>query len=306
LRIAVAAIAALLAGCSSGENTTRPDGGEFMLPDSGVIFDGGPGLDSTVPVDAGPYQCPASCEGITVCSCLDTMPPTCGCNAPQSYSGPCDPQVPESCKSPYACVVTRTLEGTRYQCTDGREYSSCSHADDRCTTALGCVCTTNFFGTNCECRGAPDPNSSSCDPMVPASCPQGTCIRVESQQNVYFVCSDGAENQPCLGPGDISCATSLGCTCPSIGGRVQCRCSEPQSTPGSPCDPNVEGACVAPLECQIRYDEEAGGFVSECAPKFGPDCMDIYSCDPNNPLCPRGYSCVEVEPQRFRCVIDDR
>jgi hypothetical protein len=295
----------LLAACEGGAQSL-PDGGVFQIPDSGFIYDSGPPVvpDSGV-TDSGPFVCNTTCESGTVCGCPDTPSPSCGCNPPATYAAACDPQVAESCRAPYHCVVVRKLSGPVYQCTDGREGAHCSHADESCTTALGCVCQSDFLGTQCMCRGDPGENPTTCDVMVPASCPNGTCVRVEVQGHAYFVCSDGARYQPCV-RGDNSCQTSLGCTCAFAGAHEICTCSEPGTSAGEPCDPREPDSCVPPLVCQTRFDEEHGGHVSECTSSSGPGRGDgginPYECDPEMPMCPPMFTCEESRAGQFRCT----
>ena len=279
------------------------DGGAFVLPDSGYVYDGGTrNTDLGVP-DSGPHTCDDECEENEVCACLMSGESNCGCHLPQAYQARCDPQVQESCLSPLECVRGRLTSGYIYLCSDGRAGTPCSKTQDTCTTSNGCVCLSTPFGVTCECQGRTNVDPLFCDPQVPASCPNGTCVRVDSPSGAYYQCSDGTVNQPCE-RGDGSCVTSLGCTCPIQGSRPMCRCSEPGTEAGDLCDPMVMGSCVEGLNCEVRGNALEEGYISECVPEnwmMGGGDMDPFACDPNAPLCPPGFDCEEVMEGVFRC-----
>jgi hypothetical protein len=152
--------------------------------------------------------------------------------------------------------------------------------------------------TDCRCTESVS-NPSLCDPMVPASCPGNTCVRVEGPNGVYFVCSDGAEGDPC-DPARDNCQTSIGCICPLVDDRERCSCREP-SGEGGPCDVNVPASCVAPLMCVVAGNplEGRNTICTSGQPNF-PD--GGIPCDPNNPgSCPPGQRCEEG-PNGWTCV----
>ncbi|MCC7387018.1 MAG: hypothetical protein IT384_34600 [Deltaproteobacteria bacterium] len=282
------------------------DGGRFEIPDSGLFLDArAAGGDGSTPADVGPFTCREACADGGVCSCLDTRPPRCGCNAPGGYAAPCDLLVPESCRWPYACVMARKVDGLHAICSDGREGTPCLPSDQSCNTSRGCICISTPIGIGCSCQGNPGTNPLLCDPTQPDPCPGGRCVRVDTTAGGLYICSTGEEYEPC-NPGDGVCKTSLGCTCPLVSGRESCRCSEPGDVSGEPCDIRVLGACVAPLECIVLRGSEIGDFYTECARNGGADDagVDPLGCDPLQPLCPPAYSCQEVGPGRFRCRPD--
>jgi hypothetical protein len=289
----------LLAACSSTPEDRLKDGGGFSIPDGGQ-------LDATIrdsgAPDVGPWVCDPPCTSPEVCGCVGVPTETCGCHRPAGYATLCDPLHPETCAAPLECVPSR-VQGDRVAlCSDGREASYCSHLYEICSTAHGCVCLTSPTGlTECTCMETIAPDTMLCDRMVPASCPNGTCVRVDRGGVVWFFCSHGAEGDPCE-LGDNSCNTSLGCTCPRIGGREVCRCSVPGDTEGDPCDPNVAGACVAPLECRVNPDQ-INGTSTICTTFLGqPDGGIGGECDPGDPTsCPGGFNCVPVGGGRFEC-----
>lgn len=288
-----------LAACSRPDGRVLADGGLFEIPDSGFSFDARIDPDAGfIAPDTGPFQCTTGCPDGSVCGCIDTKPrETCGCNVRGGYTDPCDPQVPDSCRWPYECVLGRTVGGSRWLCSDGREGTPCSHAgENSCRTSSGCICLMTPIGIGCSCRGDPGPNPLLCDPQNPASCPEGRCVTV----NNVNMCSSGGRNEPC-NPGDGLCQTSLGCTCPLVAGRESCRCSEPGEVPGDACDPRVPGSCEAPMECTvIRGGESIGEFYTECV--GGGGNMEL-NCDPVTQNCPPMYVCEEVRPDTWRCVI---
>ena len=293
---------ALACACSRGAQSDRlADGGAFVLPDSGRFYDSGPaidpGRDAGTP-DSGPAVCNPACTADRVCACVESGAGDCGCHSPRGYRQPCDPQVAASCRHPFDCVLARVDDDHRFICSDGREGTPCARAQASCNTASGCVCLSTPFGTSCTCQGVPGPSPLLCDPMVPATCPNGTCVRVEAQSGAFWVCSDGSEHEYC-NPGDGSCRTSLGCTCPLVAGRRSCRCTEPGDREGDACDPSVMGVCVAPLRCEIRGNPVEGGYFSECKGMAGGN--DAFRCDPARPMCPQGFMCVETEPGVYRC-----
>jgi hypothetical protein len=306
-------IALLAAGCSDKfKKISAADAGPFVIPDSGFIWDGGMTIpDTGPPPDSGPFQCTPACspDG-SVCSCLDTHPPTCGCNLRQGYLGPCDPQVATSCKWPFKCVYGRELDGYRWICSDGRTGTPCSHTStvNTCNTFNGCQCQTTPLGSSCTCAGATGPSPLICDPTMHSTCPEGVCIDVvfanpDGGSFDIHICSGGSEGEPCVG-GDMTCHTSIGCTCPYTGIQQLCRCSEPGTYQGYACDPRVDAACQAPFFCGVRADP-GGGFISECTTSGAADGgVDPYSCDPSSPTCPTGYACSETPAGSgvFRCV----
>lgn len=284
-----------LAGCSGGAGPRLIDGGAFELPDAGF-------KDATVRdtgVDAGPFVCAPGCVAPEVCGCLESAAGRdCGCHPPASNLGACDPQSPETCLAPTVCSRTRQVGVDRFVCTDGRESNPCSKTMDICQTTLGCVCLTPPSGaTNCTCTETFTDSSGLCDRMVPETCPNGTCVRVVGVGGTaYFLCSDGVEGAPCE-RGDGSCNTSLGCTCPVLSGREVCRCSEPGTQSGAPCDVEVPGSCAAPLMCWPQSVPEQG-VSTVCASEAPgrPDGGTSLTCDPFDPgTCPPGTICVEVE-----------
>lgn len=286
-----------VAACSGDSGPRLVDGGAFVLPDAGF-------RDASIPdreVDAGPFECAPACGAGEVCGCLETgAGRDCGCHPPGQNLDPCDPQHPETCGGSTVCSRTRQQGADLYVCTDGREGNPCSKTLETCTTALGCVCLTPPSGaTNCSCVEDFDEGSGLCDRMVPETCPDGVCVRAPSVGgNVYFLCSDGAEGNPCE-PGDGSCRTSLGCTCPLVGGRERCQCSEPGGA-GALCDPSVPGACEAPLMCLPQRGPDQG-TTTTCR-SATPDAGLPPGCDPNNPgSCPPGFVCRETEGG-FQCV----
>lgn len=290
-----------LAGCSANDGPRLVDGGDFVLPDAGFrdaeVRDTG--------VDAGPFVCASACGAGEVCGCLQTQAGLdCGCHPPGVNLAACDPQVPESCAAPTVCSRTRQVGQDVYVCTDGRDGNPCSKTLETCQTTLGCVCLTPPSGsTNCTCTETFTDGSGLCDRAVPETCPGGTCVRaVGIGGNGYFICSDGAEGAPCE-VGDGSCRTSLGCTCPVLSGREVCRCSEPGSTSGAPCDPAVPGSCEAPLRCLSQSVPEQGLSTTCGTGTPGlPDAGGMVGCDPLNPgSCPPGTVCVEVEGS-LQCV----
>lgn len=304
---ALLSLLVVLGACNKRTGTGRElaDGGAFELPDSGWFFDASTVRfsDAAAP-DTGPFQCNRTCGDAQICGCLDTPPnPTCGCNARAGYAEPCDPQVEDSCKFPFRCVIARKLEGTRYICSDGREGTPCSNTNDTCMTQNGCTCLSTPFGLACSCRGPTTGSALFCDPRVAMPCREGTCVRVRSSPMDFFICSDGGKDEPCQ-PGDNSCHTSLGCTCPTVAGREVCRCSEPGDVAGDACDPAVPMSCRAPLACRPIPDQELGGFSTVCAGAGTPDGgTDPLACDPMRPSCPPSYECVEVTPGRYRCRL---
>ncbi len=298
----VALLVLLVSACANDKNDgTLKDGGGFVFPDSGYIYDGGPArqfIRDAGPPDTGPHECNPTCPVSQICGCLPSGGgAACGCHPRQGYAAACDPQVPESCKWPFDCVKARVAEGNIFLCSDGREGTPCSTTQDTCRTSNGCACLSTPFGTACSCQGDPGPSPLLCDPNVPGTCPDGTCVRVEGP-NPFYICSDGAEHEPCV-VGDGSCRTSLGCTCPFSGGRRVCRCSEPGTTAGDACDLMVMQACLPPLECAVRGDP-IEGFYSECNDPNGMSGND-FLCDPMLPMCPPMYQCVEVRPDEYRC-----
>jgi hypothetical protein len=298
-------IAIALSACSSRSSERNlVDGGLFEVPDSGFTFDARPRFDGSVEeVDSGPFICDAGCPDGSFCGCVTSPNRSCGCLPRGGYSGSCDPQVEDSCKWPYECTRAQTIQGIRYLCSDGREGTPCSRTDQSCNTSNGCVCFSTPIGFGCACQGNPGPNPLYCDPQVPASCPEGTCVRLDGQNAPIYICSSGEANEPC-NPGDNTCHTSLGCTCPLIASRESCRCSEPGTLEGDPCDPEVAGSCASPLECVVLRTEAINQFVTECVggtPRSDGG-TDPLACDPGRPLCPNGYSCEEVRPNVFRCT----
>ncbi len=291
------ALALCSIGCREPVAARGLDGGAFVLPDAGF-------RDASAPdpgdVDAGPFVCEPACEGAEVCACRGA---DCGCGAPGVAGDRCDPQVPASCAAPSACVRTRQRGQDVFECTVGGEGSACSKTDDRCVTALGCVCLTPLDGrTTCTCRQTWDPAERLCDRMVPETCPGGTCVRVVGPQGTAgFSCSDGSRGQPCE-PEVPSCRTSLGCTCPVFAGRQACLCSEPGEQAGEPCDPRVAGSCAPPLSCRPTPGE--GGLSSTCQGEPGPSDAGAGRCDPRDPrTCPRGFVCVDLGGG-LECVPD--
>ncbi len=299
---------AVLGACRDGPSARRLiDGGRFELPDSGVFFDARPviGPPEAGPADTGPHVCEGGCPDGSVCGCLDREPRTCGCALPQGYNEGCDPQHPETCGFPYKCVRGRKIEGLRYICSDGREGSSCSTVDSICNTSRGCNCVLTPFGvTACSCQGEQGENPLLCNPARPETCPGGTCVRIETSGGAVHFCSQGRRYDPCVA-GDSTCRTSLGCTCPYYMGRQACQCSEPGEVEGELCDPRVAESCVDPLECTVVRDEAPGSVSTQCAGRFSPDGgVDPLACDPARPFCPQGFTCVEIRPSTYRCVLD--
>lgn len=283
-----------VAGCSGESGPRLVDGGAFVLPDAGFpdvqVYDSG--------IDAGPFVCDPGCGAGQACGCLEGV--GCGCHAPGGNLAPCDPQHPETCAAPTVCSRTRQSGRDLYVCTDGRDGNPCSKTLETCQTALGCVCLTPPNGaTDCRCTETFEDTSGLCDRMVPESCPDGVCVRTTGAGGqVYFLCSDGAPGRPCE-PGDGSCRTSLGCTCPRFAGRERCLCSEPGGD-GAPCDPSVPGSCVAPLMCLAQQVPDQG--TSTTCSSGSRDAGLPPGCDPNNPgSCPPGYRCEQVQGQ-FQCV----
>jgi hypothetical protein len=290
-----------LSACRDGPGRARNiDGGRFELPDSGFFFDARPPPsrpDASVG-DTGPYVCEAGCPDGSVCGCLDR---SCGCHEPGRYNALCDLQHPETCGWPYQCVRAQTLQGRRTVCSDGRLGSSCSTLDSHCNTSNGCVCQMTPLGTACSCQGSAGMNPRLCDPRRPETCANGTCVRVETAGGVTHFCSQGERFDPCE-VGDNSCRTQLGCTCPLYLGEEVCQCTEPGGEVGDPCDPRVMGVCAANLECAVIRDEQPGSFSTQCVGTGAVDGgTDPRACDPDNPLCPPLFECVEVQPGRFRC-----
>jgi hypothetical protein len=293
----------VLGACArSPQGAALGDGGAFSLPDSGWFGDVGfaPPPDAGPP-DSGPAVCNPACAAGRVCACPGEQADRCGCHAPGGHGDDCDPQVPSSCGGATACVLARSPTRRSYRCSDGREGSLCSPTDSVCTTQLGCVCLRTPFGVGCRCQGAPDP-SGFCDPNTAGSCPPGSaCVALPGSGSVH-VCSDGTVDAPCE-PGDQTCRTSLGCTCPYEAGTRRCRCSEPGTEAGAACDPSVSESCVAPLACQIRGDPVEEGYSSECVPPGGPPGGggDPFACDPARPICPQGFVCEPDETGVHRC-----
>lgn len=298
----------LVSACREGPSARRlVDGGRFELPDSGQILDARAqvGPPDSGPGDSGPFVCEGGCPDGSVCGCLDDNARTCGCTQPAGFNEPCDPQHLETCRWPFECVRGRKLEGLRYVCSDGRAGSSCSSVDSICNTSRGCVCVQTPFGTTaCSCQGEQGANPVLCDPQTPASCPGGTCVRIETPSGVTHLCSQGMRYQPCS-EGDSTCRTSLGCTCPIYLGRASCQCAEPGEVDGELCDPRVPGACVAPLECGVVPGDLPAEFDTRCVSSEGGDGgVAPLDCDPARPFCPTGFTCREVRPSTYRCVID--
>jgi hypothetical protein len=290
------ALVAGLVGCSGPAGPRLVDGGAFVLPDAGFadaqVRDTG--------IDAGPFTCAPACGAGEACGCLTGA--GCGCHPVGGNLDPCDPQHPETCAAPTVCSRARTHGADVYVCTDGRAGNPCSKTLETCTTALGCVCLTPpSGGTDCRCVETFDPGLGLCDRMVPETCVGGTCVRATGPGGqVYFVCSDGAAGQPCE-VGDGSCQTSLGCTCPVISGRAACRCSEPGTMEGAPCDLAVPASCAAPLTCTARQVPDEG-ISTVCSGAGGPDAGAGQPCDPTAPVpCPPGYACVDAGGGLFRC-----
>jgi hypothetical protein len=288
----------LLVTCKDTSGQRGIDGGAFTIPDAGFIDAGfyDSGLN-----DAGPYQCPVTCSGGQVCGCILG---DCGCHTPKAFNEPCDVQHPETCESPFQCVRARSEGFDIDICSDGRLGIACSKTADICTTQLGCVCYTDASSTtDCRCRDAHDPNNELCDRFVPETCPNGVCVRaIGSGGGAFFFCSDGAEGRACE-PGDGSCQTSLGCTCPIVFGQARCTCGEPAEA-GEACDPNVAGACVAPLMC-LPQQTPGRGITTVCGSGQGRDGGSGApgSCDPNDPnSCPPGTACI-MTAQGFQCVM---
>lgn len=302
LRGSVLLLVLVCAACSDATSVSR-DAGAFVLPDSGYIYDsGGPrqvGRDAAS-ADASPHVCNPACDTGEVCGCVGSGEFLCGCHAPRGYAATCDPLAPDTCKWPFNCVRGRRASGTVYICSDGREGTPCSPLQLSCNTSVGCACFSTPFGTSCNCRGVQGPSAYLCDPRVPQTCPEGTCVRVEASSSTFHICSDGAEHEPCE-LGDMSCRTTLGCTCPFAGGRRICRCSEPGTYAGYACDPSVANSCAMGFRCEIRGDPIESGYTSECVPEGGMGPQDPFTCDPQMPLCPQGYACREVEPNVYRC-----
>jgi hypothetical protein len=301
--LALAALAlAALGACGARDVRTRVDGGLYVPGDSGLSFDARTlWVGDAEPVDSGPYQCPSSCAEGEVCACLDTSPrPTCGCATPQRHMEPCDPQVPASCRSPLACVRARRLDGTRYLCSDGREGSSCTPSDSVCRTTNGCVCYSTPIGAACSCRGEIGENPELCDPNVPATCPDGMCVRLATGVNPTFFCSQGARFDPC-DPAAPFCVTSLGCLCPVLNDRPACQCTEPGAV-GEPCDLAVPESCRAGLSC-VLVSAGLDSFDSRCADRglIGSDAGVLEGCSEARP-CPPPLECVEVRPGLRRCT----
>jgi hypothetical protein len=238
------------------------DGGGFMLPDAGVRDVGETPIDTGVP-DAGPI---------------------------------CDPPCPGN----ETCAAAREHGNDVFLCTDGAENTACSHTQDLCTTALGCVCLTDPTSTtDCRCTESVS-NPTLCDRMVPESCPGKVCVRVEGPNGVYFYCSGGASREPC-DPAQDNCQTSLGCTCPLVDDIERCQCSEP-APEGAPCDINVAGACQGSLMCVVAGNPLDGRNTICTSNSSVPDGGMPIPCDPNNPTsCPPGQTCVETE-DGFVCV----
>jgi hypothetical protein len=270
----VGSLAALVifGGCSAGRPRVFKDGGAFQLPDSGLIYDGGtPMFDAEAP-DSGPFICNPACDADagSVCACLASANPRCGCHDRQGLLDDCDPQAPRSCRWPLLCALAATNDGTRYLCTDGSSGTPCYPTDQEvCNTDRGCLCTRDplFPATlACSCQGPNGPSRLLCDPNDPSTCPalEGVCVEVPlSNGQHFYICSDGSELEPCR-LGQPSCKTSLGCTCPTAGGLPYCRCSEPATRAGQACDPAVDASCVAPLTCAVRTVD--GGLASVCGP----------------------------------------
>lgn len=291
-----------LCACSRPDARQLADGGLFEIPDSGRSADARVFLDAHVAaVDSGPYVCEEGCPDGSVCGCIDTQPrATCGCNPRGGYTAACDPQAPESCKWPFECVRARSLSGVRFICSDGREGTPCSHTEDTCHTENGCVCLTTPLGLSCSCQGSVvGENPFFCDPLVPSSCPEGTCVRVEASGGAVFLCSGGEVNEPCV-RGDQTCHTSLGCTCPLIGTREICRCSEPGTAPGDPCDISVEGSCAAPLTCRRLGGDQPGEGVTECVGRTQTADGGV-DCTAAGELCGPGMVCVELPDGSLTC-----
>lgn len=298
VRVVLFALLAVV-GCKDTPAVRGADGGAFVLPDAG-FFDAG--FYDAGGRDAGPFVCMPACTGGDVCGCLAD---DCGCHLPSQLAEPCDLSNPDTCAAPYECVRARREGVDVAICSDGREGISCSKTADICTTALGCVCYTEGSGsTDCRCLESHDPENGLCDRMVPETCPDGTCVRsIGSTGSAFFFCSDGAEGRACEA-GDGSCRTSLGCTCPLVGGRERCQCSEPGGD-GAACDPNVAGACSPPLMCFPSSTPD--GITTRCSsnPQGGRDGGvggPGEMCDPNDPTsCPPGAECL-FTGQGFQCV----
>ena len=303
VRLLLILLVLLLSACRDGPTTRRlVDGGRFELPDSGVFFDARPAptAPDAAPRDTGPHVCESGCPDGSVCGCLDDE--GCGCHAPRAFDDTCDPQHPETCGWPYECKRGRKIDGLTYICTDGREGSSCSTVDSICNTSRGCICANTPFGTACSCQGTPGPNPLLCNLNDPATCPGGTCVRVETPGGVTFICSQGRRYEPCV-LGDQTCRTSLGCTCPRIEGRDVCQCSEPATQAGEPCDLREPLSCEAPLRCTPVQSEQPGTVSTVCTSGFGRDAgTDPLACDPARPFCPPNTTCEEVFPGNYRCV----
>ena len=287
-----------LYACSDKGSGLR-DGGGFVLPDGGFPDAAFP---DAAPVDAGPYVCNPACTSGEVCGCVGEPTPSCGCRAAGTYAAACDPQHPETCAAPFSCQPGRVSDDTLYRCTDGREGSACSKASQVCTTALGCVCLTSPIGiTDCTCLETVAADTMLCDNMVPASCPNGACLRQEgSRGEAWWFCSHGAPGDPCEVNNDI-CQTTLGCTCPLIAGQERCLCSEPADE-GLPCDPTVLGSCVDPLMCVLERNFERGDRTI-CSSGGGQTDGGLNDeCDPMDPgTCPPAWLCLRMAG-RFRCV----
>jgi hypothetical protein len=116
---------------------------------------------------------------------------------------------------------------------------------------------------------------------------------------VYFVCSDGAEGDPC-DPGQDNCQTSIGCICPLVDDVERCSCREP-SGEGGPCDVDVPASCAGGLVCILAGNPIDGrNSVCSSGQPGGPDGGIL--CDPNDPsTCPPGQSC-EFGNDGWRCV----
>ena len=301
-KFALLLVLGLLVACSKDKQGDQlANGGAFVWPDSGYIYDGGTRVHDAGAPDSGPLVCTPPCATSEICACLLNGGGNCGCHEPQGFRDRCDPQVPASCKTPFDCVKARVASGPVYLCSDGRVGAPCSKTEESCNTSNGCVCLSTPFGVACQCQGAQTANPLLCDPQVPESCPDGTCVRVDSGTGPFHLCSDGSEHEPCE-LGDGSCRTSLGCTCPFEGSKRVCRCSEPGDEPGDACDPTVTGSCVDGMSCETRGNPIEGGYNSECVPAGTMGGMtNPFDCDPNAPMCPPGFDCEEVEPGSFRC-----
>ncbi len=274
----------LLLGCGSDPEPRFRDGGGFVFPDA-TAADGGVAVD--LGEDAGRVACAPPCSGGQVCACVGGG---CGCRAPAPIGGDCDPEVSGSCAEG-SCLIVRENGRDRFSCADGRPGGACSKRDDRCETALGCVCLTPTTGlTDCRCRDDLPAGNIFCDPLVPETCPGHECRRASGPNGVFFVCADGREGDGCE-PRVPICSTSLGCTCPLMSGRRVCSCAEP-GFEGDPCED--DDGCFPPLSC--RSEAGDAGVSTVCGPPAGPDAGTSAGsgapCGPELPPCPQGERCV--------------